>query len=133
MQAQGGPTTVIGEDTDLLILLCYHANYVSPFSLHFQSDKQGEKHKQWNIHWTQNALGSNICSSLLFVHAIAGCDTTSRLFGIVKAIPLRKLMNDQAFRDVAELFTTVAPKDQIIQAGENAILSLYGGQRCEKA
>ena len=78
-QAKGGPTTVIGEDTDLLILLCYHADHVFPFPFYFQSDKQGKQTKTWNIHWTQNALGPNICASLLFAHAIAGCDTTSRL------------------------------------------------------
>ena len=35
-------TTVIGEDSDLLILLLYHANHQMEFNLYFRSDKQGK-------------------------------------------------------------------------------------------
>ena len=39
--------------------------------------------------WIQNALGPQIGNLLPFAHVIAGCDTTSRLFGIGKVVALR--------------------------------------------
>ena len=35
-----------------------------------------------------------ICNLLPFAHVIAGCDTTSRLFGIGKGVALRELSSD---------------------------------------
>ena len=65
--------------------------------------------------------------SVPFDHAIAGCDTTSRLFGIGKGTPLKKLKSDPNFKKQAEIFLTNVSMDSIISAGEEAIVSLYGG------
>ena len=83
-------TTVIGEDTDLLVLLCWHADPNS-CSLIFKSERR-KMLRVWNIRWVQNVLGPHICNLLPFAHAIAGCDTTSRLFG--KDVALQKLSTD---------------------------------------
>ena len=79
-------TTLIGEDTDLLILLLYHATLKDSHELYFRSDKTGDKTKQYvyNINVLKQILGDNICTDLLFVHAFTGCDTTSRIFGFGK-------------------------------------------------
>lgn len=87
------PTTLIGEDTDLLVLLCMHADTTS-FPLLFRSEGQQTSKKMrriWNINWLKKELGPETCSLLPFVHAITGCDTTSRLFGVGKGAALRKL------------------------------------------
>lgn len=39
-------TTLIGEDTDLLILLLHHATLKDSHELHFRSDETGDKTKQ---------------------------------------------------------------------------------------
>ena len=126
--AAENPTTVIGEDTDLLVLLICHADPIS-HPLYMQSDKKkGKKFRVWDIHWFQSSLGIELCSLLPFAHVIGGCDTTSHLFGIGKGVPLRKLKNDQNFRKQAQVYSGEATKEEIHHAGEEALVCLYGGQ-----
>src|SRR6218665_3555780 len=75
-------TTLIGEDTDLLVLLLY---YTKPHckSLYFRSDKT-KAGKVYNINHLKKMIGDDMCSQLLFIHAMTVCDTTSRIFGICK-------------------------------------------------
>ena len=74
-------TTLIGEDTDLLVLLlCYH---VKPHrkSFYFRSDKTTGNAKVENTNYLKEMIGNNMCSQLLllnFMHAMTGCDTTSQ-------------------------------------------------------
>ena len=83
---------MIGEDTDLLVLLCFHAKPTT-FGLFLKSEgkKTTTKQRLWNIPQLQQALGPDTCSLLPFIHAVAGCDTISRLFGIGKGVPLKKV------------------------------------------
>ena len=78
-------TTLIGEDTDLLILLLHYAKPGSK-DLYFRSDKlKSEKcAKVFHINKMKEILGKDICTQLLFIHAMTGCDSTSRIFGIGK-------------------------------------------------
>lgn len=122
-------TTVIGEDTDLLVLLCFHADPTA-FPIVFRSEGKSftKQPRIWNINWLQNNLGQNVCDMLPFVHAITGCDTTSRLFGIGKGVALKKLKEGGLFKDQAEVFSREATKEEISSAGEKAIACLYGGR-----
>ena len=69
----------------------------------------------------------NVCNGLLFIHAILGCDTTPQLFGIGIGKGLTKLTNDTSFTEYAEVFNNYAQslKEEIITAGENAIVAMY--------
>ena len=74
-------TVLLGEDTDLLILLLFHLT-PQHWPVFFGSSKFGPNQaKIWDIQKVQNELGSSLCQQLLFVHAISGCDTTSALYG----------------------------------------------------
>ena len=75
--------TLIGEDTDLLILLLYHGKIDSK-ELFFQSDKRNSH--VYNIKTLKVYLGNDVCTSLLFAHAFSECDTTSRIFSLGKKI-----------------------------------------------
>ena len=121
-------TTIIGEDTDILVLLCFHWELAS-FPIYFQSEiKRSSKHiSVWNINGIKTDLGPSVCEVLPFVHAILGCDTTSRIFGIGKGTPLKKLKSDPNFKKQAEIFLTDVSMNSIISAGEESIVSLYGG------
>ena len=71
--------TVVGEDTDLLILMLYYYLNQSDFQLLFQSDKHAKtkdviKH---NINFYSNMLEPDLRRALLFLHSFTGCDTTS--------------------------------------------------------
>ena len=69
---------------------------------------------------------------LLFVHAILGCHTTSRVHGIGKAAALKKYANSLHFREQTKIFNSPSTVDDIVVAGENALVSLNRGKPGEK-
>ena len=86
-------TVLVGDDTDLLILLCRNSKRTN-CELYFRREPKSNSQRAarcWNINQVQRVLGDQICDNLLFAHALLGCDTTSRVFGIGKAEGLRKL------------------------------------------
>ena len=89
-------TTLIGEDTDLLVLLLH---YVKPHckSLYFRSDKTTGRAKVYNINYLRELIGNDTCSQLLFIHAMTGCDTTSRIFGVGKRVLFIRLLKETLF------------------------------------
>ena len=76
------PTTLIGEDTDLLVLSLYHAEVSKCNALYFCSDKA--KSYVYNIKILKQVLDEAVCNDLLFLHAFTGCDLVSGAFGIGK-------------------------------------------------
>lgn len=113
---------VIGEDTDLLCLLCAHF-IESRKNVYFQSAKQ--ERRVYCVRQIQAHLGEH-SRRLLFCHALLGCDTTSRLYGIGKAAALKKLQ-DEEFSKVADVFLNPSSsKHEVIEAGEKALLIIYG-------
>ena len=73
-----GITHPIGEDTDLLVLLCHHCK-LPRGQLFLKSLRNNSKRPDWDIGHLIASLGPEICGILPFIHAIGGCDTTSRL------------------------------------------------------
>ena len=57
-----------------------------------------------------------------------GRDTTSRVHGIGKAAALKKYANSLHFKEQAKVFNSPSTVDDIVVAGENALVSLYGGK-----
>ena len=107
-------TVSIGDNTDLLILLIYHANLDS-CSLFFKPEpkKSTKNSRVWNIHAVKRQLGPDICSNILFLHVILGCDTTSQPHGI------KKFRDCDHFRDLAEALNfPSATAEEIVTAGE---------------
>ena len=77
-------------------------------------------------------LGDDVCHDLLFLHAILGCNTTSRVHGIGKAAALKRYANSIHFREQAKVFNSPSTVDDIVVAGENALVSLYGRKPGDK-
>ena len=75
----------------------------------------------------QTELCSALCNSILFLHAISGCSTTSRPFGITKSAPLKKFSatTESQQGSLMQLIDTCA--DDVVKAGENALVTMYGG------
>jgi hypothetical protein len=123
-------TVLIGDDTDLLILLIYHTNLES-HDLFFQPEpkKSTKNPRVWNIKALKQQLGPSVCTHILFMHAIIGCDTTSRLYGIGKGAALNKFITSYDFREQATVFgTPSASTADVVAAGENALVCLYNGK-----
>jgi len=98
-------TVLVGDDTDLLVLLCYHASVDSHIIYFKPESKKGTKNPRvWDITATKKQLGPEICTHILFLHAILGCDTTSHLHGIGKGNSLKKFQSSQHFREQTKVF-----------------------------
>ncbi len=124
-------TTLIGEDTDLLVLLLYHARADSK-ELYFRSDNQSKCIKVYNINRLKTILGNDLCSQLLFIHAFTGCDT-SRIFGIGKKAAFQKLVKgDPTMESCATAFLLPSQSKNVIQdLGSKAMIVVYGGSSTE--
>ena len=117
----------VGDDTDLHIPLCYHAE-LDVFGLFFQLEPRANstKRRSWNIMPVTEKLGQEIWRHILFIHAISGCDTTSRLYGIGKGLTLKNFVSDTHFREHVKVFDSLpASKEEIVKAGEQVIVCLY--------
>ena len=121
-------TVLIGDDTDLLVLLLHH---MPPHSkdIFFASDREkNTKGRVWNIKEAKSKLGTFVCKHIPFLHAFLGCDTTSRLFGIGKGSLLKKFEEDKSLQQAATVFdNTNATQVQIDKAGEAAFVVMYNG------
>ena len=122
------PVAVIGEDTDLLILLLHLVNKEGP-AIYMFSDKKSTKSKTFFINEMKIQLGERFCENVLFMDAFLGCDTTSRIYSIGKGVIVKKFIKeDLLFQQCAEVFNNSdSPIGSIIYWGEKAIISLYNG------
>ena len=82
--------------------------------------------KIWDIQATKSALGLSLCKHLPFLHALLGCDSTSRLFGIGKSVALKKADQVEQYAEV--FFHHDSSKEEVKAAGENALVAIYGGK-----
>ena len=133
-KARGQMTVLIGEDTDLLVLLLYHAE-MDAKELFFRPEPRQRDmtvRKLWDMKKTKTVLGRNVTSSILFVHALLGCDTTSRVHGIGKGIALKKAKTNAQFRQLADVFNrSDSWREDVIEAGEKALLSVFNAASTE--
>ena len=117
-------TTLIGEDTDLLILLVHYADTDPGIKdLYFCFDKTCAT-KVHDINRLKATIGPDICSQLLFIHAFTGCDSTSRIFGIGKKTAFKKLVKGQP---IIKKFILPNQRDHIIKdLGNKAMTVMFG-------
>lgn len=124
-------TTLIGEDTDLLVLLLHYTQQANK-DLYFRSDKANAD-KVYHINELKMVMGEELCSQLLFLHAYTGCDTTSRIFGVGKKSVFHKLVKgDATLKDCANYF--LLPKQtaaSIVNKGCQAMAVIFGGTRTD--
>ena len=80
-----------------------------------------------HIQTLKEHLGPETCHLLPFIHAVNGCDTTSKLYGIGKAVPLKKIANQNFKQQATVFYTPGMMQDTIIRAGEKALLCLFNG------
>ena len=109
---------LVGEDTDLLILLCYHTSLDSQNTFWPEAKKNMKKPKVWNIKAVKEQLGPEICSNILFLHAVLGYDTTSHLYGIGNGNFFKKFKLSWHFREQAKVFaiqSQLSPRKSTLQ------------------
>ena len=126
-------TVLIGDDTDLLVLLLHHAEMdAHEVFLKSEPKKSAQQNKIWCIRQSKQLLGPDVCDHIFFIHAILGCDVTSRLFGLRKGLTVKRIESDFQFRQQAKVFNQIGQAiEVIIVAGERALVSLYGALKEE--
>ena len=124
--AENSSTTVIGEDIDLLVLLCTHAD-MNKSDIIFRSEakQKTKKMRVWCIKKPKEALGQDKCSLLPIIHAVSGCDTTSRVYGIGKSASLMKLKCPFFVRQASVFLNSRSTPDEIVNAGEKLPVALF--------
>ena len=125
------PTVLVADDTDILILLCYHWESAERRLFLKPEPRYGTKKQPrcWDISVVKSTLGSGVCNNILFVHAFLGCDTTSYVHGFGKSTALKLIRNNKDFEDQAKIFANPnSAKVDVIKAGERALVCLYKGK-----
>jgi hypothetical protein len=126
--ARRSETVLIGDDTDLLVLLLYHFE-LDTHNIIFLPQQRGSKSKIWSICDIKRKLDPTVTRNLLFLHAILGCDTTSRLHGICKGSSLKKILTNKDLVEAAMVFDREnALPTEIAAAGEKALLVMYSAK-----
>ena len=124
-------TTLIGEDTGLLVLLLYYAQG-EVMNVYFRSDKPKADGiiEVYHINRIQEVLGHEMCSQLMFIHAMTGSETTSRIFGVGKKTAFQKLSKgDRLIRSCAIAFTIPNQTTEVIDnLGCQVMAVLFGGK-----
>ena len=59
----------------------------------------------WHMKKVKEQLGKELCKNLLFLLAVTGCDTTSRLYGVGTVTALKKFENVLHFKEQANVFS----------------------------
>lgn len=120
-------TVVVGDDTDLLVLLCHHAlDDGRDIFLEPSHRSSAKAVKLWNIRHTRRCLGS-LCPILPVIHAVSGCDTTSRPFGVGKRNVFRKFQQSEELRNLATLFLSKCTPSIVTDTGEKILAALFDG------
>ena len=77
-------------------------------------------------------LGPDVSQHIFFMHALLGCGTTSRVYGIGKGASLNKFKTSAHFCEQAIVFDRpTASTDDVVEAGEKALACLYNGKPAE--
>lgn len=126
---EGGNVFIVGEDTDLLVLLTFHvAVSEEPISNVFLI-KPGKQNQETVIYSPSNCrLPEDVRKYALFLHAFTGCDTTSSFFRQGKIKLIKKFMTNQNLLHQASIFLDpIATPGQVAEAGIHIIKTLYTG------
>ena len=118
------PVTVVGDDTDLLVLLLHHTSEENN-EVTLRPQQRSSKTKVWLIKEMKKQLPKSITDNIIFIHAVLGCDTTSRLQGIGKGVGMKKLEKLREFTSIGKVFIEESSVEEVISAGEKALLGLY--------
>ena len=91
---------IVGEDTDLLVLLISLAQQNCEIFL-LKPGKRSGKDKVYSSSDLQSNL-DKLCPYILFLHAVTGCDTTSAPYGQGKAKAIKLLENNGDLRKIID-------------------------------
>ncbi len=75
--------------------------------------------------WQKRILDAKLTDNILVLHALLGCDTTPRVFGIGKRVAIKTFQNCKAFRQCIKVLTDgcdASNRHKLIRAGQQALV-----------
>jgi len=122
-------TSVIGEETNLLVLLLFHADVSKCTALYFCSNKV--KSYVYNIKVLKLVLGEAVCNDLLFLHAFMGSDSVSRVFGIGKKLGFQRIVKrEKTMTNCSKAFSLPKQSQYVVEMnGCKAIVALFNADQ----
>ena len=117
----------------MLVRLLHHADMdAHEVFLKSEPTKSAQQNKILCIRQSKQLLGPDVCDHILVIHAILGCDVTSRLFGLGNGLAVKRIKCDFQFCQQAKVFNQIGQaKEDIIVAGKRGLVSVYGGAKDE--
>ena len=78
-------------------------------------------------------LCNDVCSDLLFIHAVSGCDTTSRIFGVGKKSVVQKVIaGDSVLHECSRVFRTPMADPATVETTYcEVMVSLFNGGKSD--
>ena len=126
--SEGKNVTLVGADTDLLILLLYMWNESMGHIIMKCEGTRKHPEVTRNIRELAKCV-PDLCSYLTFIHAFGGCDTTSATFGVGKMAIMKQVEKKKIARQVASVFLSPeSTQENIGEQGAKLFVMLYGGK-----
>ena len=119
------------------MVLLHHTDLAESKEVYFLSDRVNKVGKIWDIRKTKIYSTEEVCQCILFLHALTGCDTTSRINGLGKGQAFKKAKANPAYFKTtcisASFFmdSPIPSKEMLSSKGEKALDCLFGAQPCE--
>ena len=124
-------TTVVADDTDILVLLVHHLQPNMSDILMLSEAMKGQSVgvKCVSVRNVQRNIGPTSVQQLLVVHALSGFDTTSAIFRHGKASDYKKLTSMPITQPLTDALLRCDLKlEEVTSAGIKLIMVLYGGK-----
>ena len=115
-------TQVVAEDADIFQLLVSQISADSK-GLYMVTDKQNAINPCLDIKAIRSKLDDDFAKCLPVLHAMSGCDTTSRPFSIGKITTLKK--KEKIVAEAKPFLSPTATQEEIEEAGKKIICILY--------
>ena len=87
------------------------------------TEKQNAKHHCLDINAIRSKLGDECAQWLPAIHAMSGCDTTSKLFGIGKSTVMKK--SNHIIKEAGPFLSAQATAEEIKEAGIKILCLIY--------
>ena len=127
---KGVEACVIGEDTDLLVLLTVHAPLENNLKM-MVPKKTNHQEKVYCIRDILRGIG-DMKDVLLAIYAFTGCDTISAIYKKGKVTPYRKVQANDALRTKLLVFNDPkADRSAVADAGRHLLLAMFGAQNTD--
>ena len=126
--AKAFPLGLLGEDTDLLILLLqdYFLNLSLHYTVHLYFDSSKtivDIKNSWQL------LDYELTQSILAMHVFCDCDTTSKLHSVGSRTVLIFFLKNQLYENLLRIFSLPSlDRKDILQAGDKFLLLLQCGK-----